>query len=84
MTNVTPWTVSKALDEIARAAAYLHTRADGSGLSTGEKEGLSANISLRTLETVLAMYKDQLTNGPRPWDEEIPDLPSNLRGHWPK
>lgn len=84
MSKPTPHTVAQALDEIARATSYIHTRADGSGLSRGEIEGLSANISLRTLETVLAMYGEQLKTGPSPWGEDLADLPLNLQGRWPK
>jgi hypothetical protein len=81
--ELSPWRIAKALDEIARAAAYLHSSGDGSGLNEVEIGTLNANISLRTLETVLAMFKEQAKNGPKPWDEEIPDLPANLREHWP-
>jgi hypothetical protein len=80
--ELSPWRIAKAPDEIARAAAYLHSSGDGSGLNETEIGTLKASISLRTLETVLAMFQEQLKSGPRPWDEEIPELAANLRGHW--
>lgn len=71
MTTPSPLMIARALDEIARAAAYLHTRFGGCGLSEAEIGTLSANISLRTLEAILAIHRQELKDGPRPWDEEV-------------
>ncbi len=81
MTKPTAIMIARALDEIARAAAYIHTRSDGSGLGASDQGSLGAIITLRSLETVLAMHKDELNTYPRPWNEDIPDLPPNLRGN---
>jgi hypothetical protein len=82
VTELTQWRIAKALDEIARTAAHLHSRADSAGVTGSGKEMTGAHISLRTLDTILELFKEQVKNGPKPWDEEIPDLPANLRGHW--